>query len=50
LDTAAPKFYKCYDFIIDFPGAPIVEISAYDYDSFFGDELIGVTRLDLDDR
>jgi Ca2+-dependent lipid-binding protein len=50
LDTANPKFYKCYDFQVDFPGAPLVEIFAYDYDMFFGDELIGITRLDLDDR
>ena len=29
---------------------PLVEISAYDYDDFFGDDLIGKTTLDLDDR
>jgi len=50
LDTSSPKFYKCYDFITDFPGAPVVEISAYDYDDFFGDELIGKSMLELDDR
>jgi len=50
LDTSEPKFHKCYEFVIDFPGAPIVEIFAYDYDDFFGDELIGKSVLDLDDR
>ena len=50
LDTSDPKFHKCYDFIVDFPGAPVVEIAAYDYDDFFGDDLIGTTYLDLDDR
>lgn len=50
LDTAEPTFYKSYDFNIDFPGAPLLIIEAYDYDGFFGDELIGVTKLDLDDR
>jgi len=28
----------------------VVEISAYDYDDFFGDELIGTSLLELDDR
>ena len=50
LDTACPEFFKCYDFITDFPGAPVVEILAYDYDDFFGDELIGKSILELDDR
>ena len=35
---------------MDFPGAPPVEICAYDYDDFFGDDLIGKSMLDLDDR
>mmetsp|Transcript_20973 Transcript_20973/g.32508 ORF Transcript_20973/g.32508 Transcript_20973/m.32508 type:complete len:165 (+) Transcript_20973:3476-3970(+) len=50
LDTSNPQFHKCYDFIVDFPGAPVVEIKAYDYDDFFGDDLIGTTLLELDDR
>jgi hypothetical protein len=39
-----------YEFTVDFPGAPMIEIIANDYDDFFGDELIGKTFLDLDDR
>ena len=50
LDTATPEFHKCFEFVMDFPGAPAVEISAYDYDDFFGDDLIGKSKLDLDDR
>lgn len=50
LDTSEPKFFKAYDFIVDFPGAPLVEIEAYDYDDFFGDDIIGITHIDLDDR
>ena len=50
LDTSEPEFHKCFEFIMDFPGAPPVEISAYDYDDFFGDDLIGKSKLDLDDR
>lgn len=50
LDTADPTFYKCYEFIIDLPGSPVLEIEAFDYNDFFGDELIGSTYIDLDDR
>ena len=50
LDTSDPKFHKSYDFIVDFPGARPLEISAWDYDDFFGDDLIGKTVIDLDDR
>jgi hypothetical protein len=28
----------------------MVHIEAYDYDDFFGDDLIGISKLDLDDR
>ena len=50
LDTPDPKFNKCYEFTNVFPGAPVLEIKAYDYDDFFGDDLIGQTIIDLDDR
>ena len=33
-----------------FPGAPPLVIEAYDYDILFGDDLIGKTTIDLDDR
>ena len=50
IDNANPTFFKSYDFMVDFPGAPVLEIIAYDYDDLFGDELIGETKIDLDDR
>lgn len=50
LDTADPKFYKCYEFNVEFPGAPLLEIMAKDYDDFFGDDEIGSTIIDMDDR
>ena len=50
LDEANPKFYKLYSFTGEFPGAPMIEIEAYDYDDLFGDDLIGKTSIDLDDR
>ena len=42
--------FKVYDFNVGFPGSPVVVIEAYDYDAFFGDDLIGTSKLDLDDR
>jgi len=50
MNNASPKFNKCYEFSMDFPGASPLEIWAYDYDMFFGNDLIGRTQVDLDDR
>lgn len=33
-----------------FPGASPIEIEMYDFDDLFGDDLIGKTVIDLDDR
>jgi len=50
LDDPNPKFNKVHHFDVDFPGASTLEISFYDYDDLFTDELIGRTKIDLDDR
>lgn len=50
IDEPNPKFYQSYEFPADCPGAPLLEIEAYDYDDLFGDDLIGRTVVDLDDR
>jgi len=50
LDEPNPKIYKMFEFTAEFPGAPSCEIEAYDYDDLFGDDLIGKTSIDLDDR
>lgn len=39
-----------YEFEASFPGADPLKIDAYDYDDLFGDDLIGSTSIDLDDR
>ena len=39
-----------FEFSASFPGAAPLVIEAYDYDLLFGDELIGKSVLDLDDR
>jgi hypothetical protein len=33
-----------------FPGAPPLEIELWDYDDLFGDDLIGKTVIDMDER
>lgn len=50
LDEPNPEFYKLFEFTAAFPGAPQIIIEAYDYDELFGDDLIGKTAIDLDDR
>jgi hypothetical protein len=49
-DNPNPDFYKSYDFEAVFPGAAPIVIKAYDYDLIFGDDLIGETVIDLEDR
>jgi len=50
LDEPNPDFFKHYDFETTFPGCPPLKIEAWDYDLLFGDELIGTTHVDLEDR
>lgn len=50
MDEPNPKINKVYTFNGTFPGAPTLEIEAWDYDDLFGDDLIGATYIDLDDR
>ena len=50
LDEPNPKIHKYWDFDVEFPGAPPLLLQAYDYDDLFGDDLIGETYIDLDDR
>ena len=50
MDEPNPKFSKHFDFETTFPGCPMLEISAMDHDMCFGDDLIGTTIIDLEDR
>ena len=50
LDEPNPKFYKSYDFEGTFPGCSPLRIEVWDYDEIFGDDLIGTTIIDLEDR
>jgi len=33
-----------------FPGCPLLKVEMWDYDMLFGDDLIGETIVDLEDR
>ena len=50
LDDANPKFMKHFDFEAVFPGCSPLKIAVWDYDDVFGDDLIGSTSIDLEDR
>jgi len=50
LDEACPKFHKHFDWEGVFPGTTPIRIQVWDYDEIFGDDLIGTTILDLEDR
>ena len=39
-----------YEFQAVFPGCPRLKIEMWDYDLLFGDDLIGDTIIDLEDR
>jgi Ca2+-dependent lipid-binding protein len=49
-DEANPDFFKVFEFEAVFPGCPLLNIQVYDYDELFGDDLIGETKIDLEDR
>ena len=50
LDESSPHFDQSFNFQVMFPGAPTLLIEVMDYDDLFGDDLIGRTSIDLDDR
>jgi len=49
-DEPCPDFHKVYDFEAVFPGCPMLNVQVYDFDDLFGDDLIGETKIDLEDR
>ena len=49
-DQPNPKFFKVYDFESVFPGCAPLTINVMDYDEIFGDDSIGTTSIDLEDR
>ncbi|KAI9909986.1 hypothetical protein PsorP6_010790 [Peronosclerospora sorghi] len=49
-DTTEPDFYKLFRLHATLPGASILTIEALDHDLIGGDDLIGKTTIDLEDR
>lgn len=49
-DCENPKLYKKIEFEAVFPGCPQLKVALWDYDLLFGDDLIGETVIDLEDR
>lgn len=45
-----PIICKKFDFEAHFPGCPLLEVRCMDHDLLFGDDLIGTTFVDLEDR
>ena len=50
IDEPNPKIYSVYELSQQFPGSAPLIIEAFDFDDLFGDDLIGKTSIDLDDR
>lgn len=50
INEASPNFHKYYDFEGIIPGVATLSIDVMDYDDIFGDDLIGATVIDLEDR
>lgn len=49
-DATEISVNQMYGFSVDFPGAQPLRMELWDYDSIFGDDFIGSTEIDLDDR
>lgn len=49
-DEPNPNFHRHYDFEASFPGCSPLKLQIWDYDSIFGDDLIGETIIDVEDR
>ena len=49
-DTNNPGFYKHFDIAVSIPGASTLKIQVWDDDGIIGDDLIGETKIDLEER
>lgn len=49
-ETTEPEFYRMFELPATLPGAGLLGIEMWDYDALSGDDLIGKTLIDLEDR
>jgi len=49
-DTNKPNFYQCIELKHTLPGPAILKVQLYDKDPLIGDDLIGVTEIDIEAR
>ncbi|KAF0685797.1 Aste57867_22405 [Aphanomyces stellatus] len=49
-DVVDPDFYKLFEINCEFPGASTLHLDSYDFDLIGGDDLIGSSSIDLEDR
>jgi hypothetical protein len=50
LKTNNPAFYTSYDILTTLPGPSLLQIEVWDDDGFLNPDLIGITKIDLEDR
>ena len=50
MKTNNPGFFTCYDIPANLPGPAVLSIECWDYDGFKWPDLIGYTKIDVEDR
>jgi len=48
--TSRPAFFECHELLCQFPAQTVVEIGIWDYDRLSSDDIIGMTKIDLEAR
>jgi len=48
--TSRPQFYKCYELRCSFPEETLLTVGVWDWDKASTDDLIGETKIDLENR
>eukprot|EP01051_Picozoa_sp_SAG22_P002061 SAG22_NODE_87_length_21437_cov_14.162480_18_plen_549_part_00 len=50
METVNPYFGRCFELQTTLPGPALLQVDFFDYDALTGDDLIGSTTIDLEDR